>query len=131
MRIDHVAIASADIPATARWYVEQFGATILHQDDTWAFLKIGGSKLAIVTPGQHPPHLAFALTDPELEEQAVRLGKTIAPHRDGTRSIYITDPAGNAVELISYPPGNAYKYRGCHSTCLRLAEDVDSLQSTH
>ena len=63
MRIDHVAITAADIPATRQWYVEQFAAKVLYEDATWAFLQVGGSKLALVSPGQHPPHLAFALTD--------------------------------------------------------------------
>ena len=28
-----------------------------------------------------------------------------ATDRDGTKGIYLYDPSGNAVELISYPPG--------------------------
>src|SRR4051794_35733894 len=37
--MDHVAVPANDVPATARFYVEHFGATVLYQDDTWAFLK--------------------------------------------------------------------------------------------
>lgn len=108
MRIDHVAVDAPKLAETVQWYVQQFGASVLYQDPTWVFLKVGGSKLALLTPGQHPPHLAFAVTDAELETLAVQQGKTIKPHRDGTRSFYTADPSGNPVEFISYPPGNIY-----------------------
>lgn len=109
MQIDHVAIVAAELETTVNWYVEHFGAAILYQDATWAFLKLGSTKLALVTPGQHPPHLAFALTDAELDHEAAESGLTPRPHRDGTRSVYLKDPSGNSVELISYPPGNVYR----------------------
>jgi catechol 2,3-dioxygenase-like lactoylglutathione lyase family enzyme len=109
MRIDHVAVDAAKLGETVSWYVERFSASVLYQDSTWAFLRIGGSKLALVTPGEHPPHIAFAVTDAELEQLARQHNLAIRPHRDGTRSFYTTDPSGNSVEFISYPPGNAYE----------------------
>ena len=109
MRIDHVAVDAPKLDETVQWYVKQFGASLLYQDATWAFLKVGGSKLALLTPGQHPPHIAFAVTDVELEELASQQNRVIKAHRDGTRSFYTADPSGNPVEFISYPPGNAYE----------------------
>lgn len=108
MQIDHVAVHASKLRETVEWYSQKFGAAVLYQDETWAFLKIGGSKLALVTPGQHPPHLAFAVTPERLEEAAASYGMAVKPHRDGTRSIYLEDPSGNAVELIAYPEGHGY-----------------------
>ena len=105
MRFDHVAVPSSDIAASVDWYRVQFGAEVLYQDRTWAFLNVGGTKVALVTPTQHPPHIAVAVTEEELAAAAARAGVTIDSHRDGTRGIYVADPFGNAVELIHYPAG--------------------------
>lgn len=105
MRFDHVAIPAKNIAESVDWYCARFGATVLYQDETWAFLQLGGTKLALVTPGQHPPHVAMSVTESALTEAAASAGKPIDSHRDGTRGIYIVDPSGNAVELISYPQG--------------------------
>mgnify|MGYP007073186028 FL=1 len=51
-------------------------------------------KLALVVPNQHPPHIGL------YSDAAERFGK-LRPHRDGTRSTYINDPAGNCVEVLA------------------------------
>lgn len=103
--MDHVAVPSQDIARDVAWYVEQFGAEILYQDTTWAFLRVGQGKLALVTPTQHPPHVALRVDEATLETFASREEKPIDTHRDGTRGIYMDDPQGNAIELICYPVG--------------------------
>ena len=103
MELDHVAVASQDIAASVRWYVETLGASVLYQDATWAFLKLGQGKLALVTPGQHPPHVAVRVDRAALERAAGEAGQPIDRHRDGTQGIYVSDPDGNPVELIYYP----------------------------
>ena len=103
--LDHVAIQTKDIAVTAKFYVDTFGAEVLYADTTWAFLRIGQGKLALVSPQQHPPHVALRVDLPALETAAANAGKKIDLHRDGTRGIYLDDPAGNVVELIYYPPG--------------------------
>jgi catechol 2,3-dioxygenase-like lactoylglutathione lyase family enzyme len=105
MTIDHVAVPAKDIAASVAYYVGRFGAEVLYQDATWAFLKFGNTKLALVTPGQHPPHVALSVSLDALQKAAVEAGKKIDVHRDGTQGIYVDDPSGNAVELIYYPPG--------------------------
>ena len=105
MEMDHVAVPARDIAASVRWYVEKFGASVLYQDGTWAFLKLGQGKLALVTPSQHPPHTAVRVDAAMLAQAATEAGKAIDRHRDGTTGIYISDPDGNQVELICYPPG--------------------------
>jgi catechol 2,3-dioxygenase-like lactoylglutathione lyase family enzyme len=104
--MDHVAIPTGDVPGSVRYYVERFGATVLYADETWAFLRIGQGKLALVTPAQHPPHVALRVDLPALAAAAAKAGKTIDVHRDGTQGIYVEDPSGNVVELIYYPTGD-------------------------
>ena len=70
MRVDHVAINAGKLHETAQWYVQHWGAKILYQDDRWAFLQVGGTKLALLSPWQHPPHLAFSVTDEDLQKAA-------------------------------------------------------------
>jgi catechol 2,3-dioxygenase-like lactoylglutathione lyase family enzyme len=112
MRLDHVAITSSDIDQSVKWYTEQFGATVLYHDKTWAFLQVGGNKLALVTPGQHPPHIAFSVTEEQLNTASSKTGVGIDKHRDGSKGIYVRDPNGNAVELICYPPGETVYAKG-------------------
>jgi len=101
--MDHVAIPSLNIAASVAWYQERFGAKILYQDSTWAFLQLGQGKLALVTPTQHPFHVGLRVTQEQLTAAAAEAGLPIDKHRDGTQGIYIADPDGNQVELINYP----------------------------
>lgn len=103
--VDHIALPSHNIAGDAAWYVRRMGAKVLYQDATWAFLEFANVKLALVTPSQHPPHVAIRVDGAELAEAAVQAAKPIDRHRDGTQGIYLTDPSGNAVELICYPAG--------------------------
>jgi catechol 2,3-dioxygenase-like lactoylglutathione lyase family enzyme len=104
-QFDHVAITAHQIAASVAYYKDHFGAQVLYEDATWALLQIGegGGKIALVLPGQHPPHLALRVTAATLEVQAHKHGQPIAQHRDGSRGIYVRDPAGNTIELICYP----------------------------
>jgi catechol 2,3-dioxygenase-like lactoylglutathione lyase family enzyme len=93
-RIDHIAVSVRDIAEAVAWYTKTFRCAVTYQDATWAFLEFQNTKLALVIPGQHPPHVAF--TSPGAA--AFGLLKT---HRDGTRSTYVRDPAGNSVEIMA------------------------------
>jgi catechol 2,3-dioxygenase-like lactoylglutathione lyase family enzyme len=103
--LDHVAVQTADVAASIEFYVANFGAQVLYADNTWAILKVGPGKLALVTPAQHPPHVALRVDGSTLEAAAQKAGVPIDNHRDGTRGIYVDDPDGNVLELIYYPPG--------------------------
>lgn len=110
--LDHVALQTNDLPGSVRYYVEQFGAQVLYEDATWAFLRMGQGKLALVSPRQHPPHLALRVNLEQLQTAAMKAGKPIDTHRDGTQGIYVTDPSDNVVELIYYPPGHTFYDQG-------------------
>lgn len=99
-RIDHIAIQVPDIAAAVAWYRDTFACDITYQDETWALLTFANVRLALVVPDQHPPHLGF------VTPRAADFGELQA-HRDGTRSVYTTDLAGNTLELLdaaSMPP---------------------------
>jgi extradiol dioxygenase family protein len=91
--VHHIAIEVDDIMASLDWYSEKFNCRIEYQDETWALLEFGNMSLALVTKGQHPRHIGF------VTNEALNHGE-LKTHRDETRSIYVSDPSGNAVELL-------------------------------
>ncbi len=93
-RIHHIAIAVDDIAATIDWYRKNFNCQIAYQDKTWAMLEFANIKLALVTPGMHQPHIGIVRLD------ADKFGP-LTVHRDGTKSVYIKDNAGNSVEILA------------------------------
>lgn len=92
-RIDHIAIPVRDVAEAVDWYRQTFRCRIAYQDATWALLEFGNVRLALVIPSQHPAHLGFS------SPRAESFGP-LKTHRDGTRSCYIQDPAGNTVEIL-------------------------------
>ncbi len=93
-RIDHIAISVSDVKAAVEWYTSKFNCRIKYQDESWAYLGFDNINLALVIPGQHPSHLAF------IREDAEDYG-TLKTHRDGTKSCYLSDPAGNSIEIMA------------------------------
>ena len=86
MRFDHVAQQVPDIAEAVAWQVRTVpGSTVLHQDPSWALVESGGVRLAFVLPGQHPAHVAFRVSEEELEALAAEHGAPIATHRDAVR----------------------------------------------
>jgi catechol 2,3-dioxygenase-like lactoylglutathione lyase family enzyme len=92
--IHHIAISVRAIQPAVEWYQKNFQCKVSYQDDTWAMLDFANMKLALVIPEQHPPHIAFV--HPEAEKYGA-----LKTHRDGTRSCYVNDPAGNAIEILA------------------------------
>lgn len=92
--IHHIAIPVRDIAEAVTWYTKHLQCKISYQDATWALLDFANTKLALVIPSQHPMHIGFVIPDAE------QYG-TLKTHRDGTRSCYIADPSGNAVEMLA------------------------------
>jgi catechol 2,3-dioxygenase-like lactoylglutathione lyase family enzyme len=92
--IHHVAVEVKDVKAAVDWYRRNFQCKVSYQDDTWAMLDFANLKMALVIPSQHPAPVACV--HPEAERCGPR-----KPHRDGTRSVYVTDPSGNPVEILA------------------------------
>jgi catechol 2,3-dioxygenase-like lactoylglutathione lyase family enzyme len=92
--VHHVAIVVENIAEAVEWYRKTFRCDVTYQDETWAMLKFANLGMALVVPEQHPAHVGF------VTPRAAEFGR-LKRHRDGTESVYITDPSGNAVELLS------------------------------
>ena len=100
---DHVAQQVPDIAEAVTWYLTLLPqAQVLYQDTSWAFVDVAGTKLAFVKEDQHPNHLAWRVSDAQLEELAARYNQTIAFHRDKTRSFYLEAPGKQWIEIISF-----------------------------
>ena len=102
---DHIAIRTEDVAVSIEFYKKHFdGVEILYEDQTWGLLRVGGIKIALVTSGEHPPHISFKVyTKKELEEYAAEMKGKIMLHRDKSESFYFKDSSGNAVEIVWYP----------------------------
>ena len=96
MNVDHIALVVANPKEAANWYKEKFGCDILYADNTWSFVQFDNVKIAFVVKEQHPSHVAFRVNE-------FSAGDKTKMHRDGTESVYKTDPWGNILEMIKYP----------------------------
>ena len=92
--IHHLAIPTTNVAESVTWYTTHTQCTVEYQDETWALLGYENIQLALVIPGQHPPHLAI------VRDNAEQFGPLVT-HRDGTRSIYVKDNAGNQLEIMA------------------------------
>lgn len=113
--IEHTAIAAADVPALADWYVATLGFTINYKGSTAIFVKApDGTMIEIIpaegergaptlkTPGLR--HLALTVTDFEavyadLKAKSVNF---LADPIDakGNKVVFFTDPEGNVLHLL-------------------------------
>jgi len=91
--LHHVAVAVSNVQETVDWYTSHFDCRVAYQDETWAIIQFANVSLAFVLPEQHPPHIAL-LGDPADYDKPQK-------HRDGTRSVYLKDPAGNNIEILA------------------------------
>ena len=104
MQFDHVALQVSDVGEALAWWRDAVpGATVLYEDDTWGLIEAAGARLAFVMADQHPDHLAFRVSDEELNRLAGETGAEVQSHRDGSRSFYVAAPGEHRVELIAYP----------------------------
>lgn len=96
-KLDHIAIEAHDISASVQWHKEVLHAECAYMDETWALMRLqDGTKVALVTKGQHPPHIGLIPTSDPFGD--------IKAHRDGSYSFYQKDPHSSAVyEWIWYP----------------------------
>ena len=100
MQFDHVALTSKNIKNSVDWYVEHYNATIVYQDDTWAIIEVGGTKISFVIPTQHPPHICFEVDQSFIEKNLKK--NVFKEHRDGSKSCYVKDIDGNFLEFLSW-----------------------------
>ena len=121
---DHVTLICADLEATRRFYVELIG---MHEVERPAFkfpglwfalagMQIhatekspesgpaGWAKGGTITSRGH--HIAFAVDDVSksltvVETQGIRIASPLQQRPDGFKQLYLYDPDGHVVELVS------------------------------
>ena len=101
MKFDHVAVNVKDIRSSTDWYVKNLSAEVLYLDDTWAFLQVHGTKIALTLASQHPAHICFSIN--EEEKNGLFSDKVFKKHRDGSSSCYTRDLDGNFIEYLIWP----------------------------
>ena len=94
--IHHMAVSVPNIAKSLEWYTSRFNCEVEYVDETWALLAFANTKLALVLPKEHPSH--FALQRPD----ANKFGELVT-HRDGIKSVYISDTFGNTIEILEDP----------------------------
>lgn len=101
---DHVAIPVSDIEGALEWCTLLFEQIeVLYKDEEWAFIKVGGLKLAFVNEGIHPAHVAFKVSEDMLHLLAEEFDVEIEKHRPDTLSIYVEgSPDKICIEFVHY-----------------------------
>lgn len=117
----HVALSVQDMQSCLQFYTEIVGMQLEWQpDDDNYYLTSGTDNLALhrAKPGCMPDgpqrldHIGFIIRTPDevdawhahFVQNKVRILQAPKTHRDGARSFYCADPAGNTLQLIYHPP---------------------------
>ena len=120
----HVALFVRDLEAAEHFYVDLLGMAVEWRPDTDNVYLCGGSdnlalhrrpnpSVGYDDPGaQRLDHIGFIIAKAEqvdvwhdfLKQHSVLIKTEPRSHRDGARSFYCEDPAGNTVQMIYHPP---------------------------
>lgn len=115
----HVALFVGDLTEAERFYIDLLGMRVEWRPDAEnVYLTSGSDNLALhrlkadYSGPQHLDHIGFILNEPtEVDEwfaflsgHGVRMKTNPRTHRDGARSFYCLDPAGNTIQMIFHPP---------------------------
>jgi|TARA_B100001123_G_C14920669_1_gene871634 catechol 2,3-dioxygenase-like lactoylglutathione lyase family enzyme len=92
-QVDHIAIQTKDVKSTINWYLDNFECEVISEDKSWALLKFENINIALVSPNEHQPHIAFSVNN------IIEYGRP-SIHRDGIPYIYKEDDYGNVIELV-------------------------------
>jgi catechol 2,3-dioxygenase-like lactoylglutathione lyase family enzyme len=120
----HVALFVHDLEACVKFYCDVVGMQQEWQPDPDnVYLTSGNDNVAlhrlaaasILDGPQRLDHIGFILKTPEdvdhwhahLLAHGTRIAQASKTHRDGARSLYCFDPAGNLVQFIYHPPISA------------------------
>lgn len=113
--IEHTAIASADVPALAQWYVDVLGFEIVYRGASAIFVKAeNGTMLELIhSEGDRPQqgfrtpgirHLALTVTDFDAAYErlkAKRVSFLGEPQESkGNRVVFFADSEGNILHLL-------------------------------
>lgn len=119
--LHHVALKVEDVESCERFYANLLGMRVeWRPDKDNVYLCSGNDNLALHRaegpPGpdtvQRLDHIGILLKQPQLvdawhdylKDKRVPIRAAPRTHRDGARSFYCEDPAGNLVQMIYHPP---------------------------
>ena len=119
--LHHVALNVSDLETCERFYTELLGMRVEWRPDRDnVYLTGGDDNLALhridagIDSGQAQrlDHIGFVIKEIAdvdawcvfLKKKGVSILKEPKTHRDGARSFYCHDPAGNTVQMIYHPP---------------------------
>ncbi len=115
--IRHVALTVEDVAACERFYVDLLGYRVeWRPDGDNVYMTCGVDNIALhrgMASGDGGlDHLGIILNKPEhvdawfefLRAHDVPMHAEPKTHRDGARSFYCSDPAGNRLQMIYHPP---------------------------
>lgn len=118
--IRHIALRVLELDQVERFYVEMLGYRVeWRPDPDNVYLTSGADNLALHRlagvaggPAQPLDHFGIAVARAEdvdawathLKDRGVPLATEPRTHRDGARSFYLDDPAGNRLQIIHHPP---------------------------
>ena len=115
----HVALFVQDIDACLRFYMNVLGMQLEWQPDADNYyLTSGTDNVALHRATELPngpqrlDHIGFVIQTPadvdawhaHFVAHGVKILQPPKTHRDGARSFYCADPAGNTVQMIYHPP---------------------------
>ncbi len=115
----HVALFVQDLDACLHFYTDVLGMKIEWQPDPDNYyLTSGSDNLAlhraseVASGSQRLDHIGFILKTPAdvdvwhtyFVQRGVKILRLPRVHRDGAKSFYCEDPAGNVVQMIYHPP---------------------------
>lgn len=119
----HVALYVEDLDACLKFYVDLVGMEIEWQPDADNIYMTSGTDNVALHRADGPPseqgqrldHLGFIVDEMDevdrwyawLAQADVTFRTEPKTHRDGARSFYCEDPAGNVVQFIFHPPISA------------------------
>ena len=121
LAMHHIALYVENFAACEAFYTELLGMQVEWRPDADnVYLTGGWDNLALHRAGGAPApdaaqrldHLGFVLPDAAavdswhdyLRAHGIRMVAAPRTHRDGARSFYCLDPAGNRVQFIHHPP---------------------------
>jgi catechol 2,3-dioxygenase-like lactoylglutathione lyase family enzyme len=113
----HVALRVRDVRAASAFYQEHFGMRVVWSPDPEnVYLSSGHDNLALhqaaeVARGGALDHLGFVVGSPDevhaaaerLRSRGVPIAREPRRHRDGSVSVYCSDPDGNLVQILWLP----------------------------
>jgi catechol 2,3-dioxygenase-like lactoylglutathione lyase family enzyme len=109
-RIDHVAVETSDVEATAAFYERVLGARIVKKEGHPVMAYLGTTAFAFHEPGDPGAHTGVRVTDDERAEIARRLAQEGIESEERDHEIavglFFRDPDGRWIEAITYRGGD-------------------------